>query len=173
LLLITVQPLRRSSRSSHGDPRYFQATLANFPATACTVSFWFSGSGTAFFYGDLDTAAPMDATNTPFSVVIDAGVEVRFLVTAGSVHAALPSVTGEHFVSVVFEQPAGSATGYVDPTGQRLSRSRDGGVPRRPRKDVPARAQIPVELRLDGIEELGNIPAVSRIPGAVFPFSGL
>jgi Concanavalin A-like lectin/glucanases superfamily len=113
LLLITVQPLRRSSRSSHGDPRYFQATLANFPATACTVSFWFSGSGTAFFYGDLDTAAPMDATNTPFSVVIDAGVEVRFLVTAGSVHAALPSVTGEHFASVVFEQPAGSATGYV------------------------------------------------------------
>jgi hypothetical protein len=61
----------------------------------------------------------------------------------------------------------------VDPTGQRLSRSRDGGVLRRPRKDVPARAQIPVELRLDGIEELGNIPAVSRIPGAVFPFSGL
>jgi hypothetical protein len=50
----------------------------------------------------------------------------------------------------------------VPPVGRR-----GGGVPRRPGENVPAWPQIPVELGLDGIEELGDMLILINQDGLV------
>ena len=117
--MATLNPLDALSQSAwltavFGGARYMLADLQDFPKKTFTLSFWCrtSQEGTVLFLGNADDGSTFDSQQTPMSIRISNGVEVRFANWA-EWHSN-PSINlsdgADHYVALTFAQPGDAKT---------------------------------------------------------------